>query len=621
MKRRTLIGVLCLTMTVLMGVCRLSPAASKKPEVPLTAQGEKLLATYAEMLASLKAEITASVPSVDEQKKAAFLAARAALARAKAKKAKEDLDTASRKKALESFEQAEKNVLNAARAILADVDKFLASDTLDARLVKCALLVHATPRGLARFSQQGKEQEALIATLLGDEALIKQIMEMGGAYGGKYGQAMQNYAAIRKASKRAQEGFFRRWALASSLEHPGGNIRKEGSTAAEVMVEMYLNYEKAYLDGKLDPAFDTYSDFEYRFIFPHRSSEDVTWMREMIRNYRPDHTVMKDYKWRYCRIVRTDVPYGPARRIPGSNLSHMQQILVVGGSCGPRAFVGKLSTAAFGIPTRGARQTGHAAMSHWTPDGSTTVFGAHWTFNRWRGRCGLDFVLETQARENPDEYMKVLRAQWVGDALGEAKVNANAYGIGGGLWNALAFYKKQAIVEDSKIAEVAPTGAELGESNVEAEAEKFPQIEIPEADRKITVGSDGVTTVPVAACILPKSTEKIRFMKSFSGGIQMHYNLIGKRPELLRYTIQAPAAGKYQLTVRVVTVTMDRSCLLRLNRRTMLDIALPYTCGMWKDTKGVTVALKEGRNTLDLTCKVPNKGLTVKHFTLTPVNE
>ena len=37
------------------------------------------------------------------------------------------------------------------------------------------------------------------------------------------------------------------------------------------------------------------------------------------------------------------------------------------------------------------------------------------------------------------------------------------YGTGGGLWHALAFYRKLAIVEDARIAELAPTGEELGE--------------------------------------------------------------------------------------------------------------------------------------------------------------
>ncbi len=626
MKRRRTIGVMCLMMLVLMGACRVTAAAGKEPEVPLTAQGEQLLATYTEMLDSLKVEITASAPVIDEKKKAAFIAAHAAVAGVPAPPNPNNLKNAPPRYAESNppYKEARADALIAARSILGDVDPFLTSDTLHAQLVKCALLAHATPRGLAAFAQQRKEHEALISELLADEALMKQIMEMGGAYEGKYGRSMQIYTAIQKASGRAKKGFFQRWALGVSLEHPDGNITKEGRTAAEVMVEMYLNYEKAYLDGQLDPAFDTYSDFEYRFIFPHRSSEDVTWMREMIRNYRPDHVVTKDHKWRYVRIVRTDVPYTsnvkrPVR--PELGLTKMQDFFLEGGICGPRAFVGKLSTASFGIPTRGARQTGHAAMSRWTPDGWTTVLGAHWAFNRWRGRCGLDFVLETQAREHPEDYMKVLRSQWLGDAFGESPVHGMNYGTGGGLCSALAFYRKLAIVEEAKVVELAPTGEELAESNVEATPETIVQVEMTEADKKIVVGEDGVITIPVAACSTPESTEKIRFMKSIDGGIQVHYNLAGIRPELLRYTIEVPAAGQYELTANVVTVTLNGSCLLRLNRRTMVDIAVPYTFGKWEDTKPVTIDLKEGRNTLQFTVRPPNKGLTIKAFKLTPVRK
>ena len=626
MKRRTMVGVLCLTVTVLMGVCRVTAAAGKEPEASLTARGEQLLAIYTDMLDSLRAEIAASAPVINEKKKAALLAAHAAVAGAAAPPNPNNLKNAPPRYAESNppYKEAQADALIVARSILGDVDPFLASDKLHAQLVKCALLAHATPRGLAAFAQQGEEHEALISELLADEALMKQIMEMGGAYEGKYGRSMQIYTAIQKASERAKEGFFQRWALGVSLEHPDGNIKKEGKTAAEVMVEMYLNYERAYLDGKLDPAFDTYSDFEYRFVFPHRSPEDVTWMREMIRNYRPDHIVTKDHKWRYVRIVRTDVPYTsnvkrPVR--PELGLTKMQDFFLEGGICGPRAFVGKLSTASFGIPTRGARQTGHAAMSRWTPHGWTTVLGAHWAFNRWRGRCGLDFVLETQAREHPEDYMKVLRLQWLGDAFGESPVHGMNYGTGGGLWNALAFYRKLAIVEDAKVVELAPTGEELAESNVEATPETIVQVEMTEADKRIVVGEDGVITIPVAACSTPESTEKIRFMKSIDGGIQVHYNLAGIRPELLRYTIEVPTAGQYELTANVVTVTLNGSCLLRLNRRTMVDIAVPYTCGKWEDTKPVTVDLKEGRNTLQFTVRPPNKGLTINAFKLTPVRK
>jgi hypothetical protein len=53
----------------------------------------------------------------------------------------------------------------------------------------------------------------------------------------------------------------------------------------------------------------------------------------------------------------------------------------------------------------------------------------------------------------------------------------------------------------------------------------------------------------------------------------------------------------------------------------MIDVALPYTCGMWKDSKAVTLELKEGRNTLEFTANPSNKGISIKQFTLKPVSK
>lgn len=648
MKSRSVVAAGCLAVMVLTGRCNGASAAGKQVEAPLTEQGEALQAKYAERLRALKAEIAAAVPAVDEGKRTAFLAAHAAVEAVPPQPNPNRLKNGPPRYAPSHrlYAVAQSNAWAAAEAILPDVDAFLASDRLDAQLATCALLAHATPRGLAEFAQQGAEQEALIEALIRDEALIRQIMACGGAYEGKYGEALRNYKAIQKASARSRDGFFQRWALASSLEHADRKPPDEGLTAAElgvapedlgespagkgrtpadVLAELYLNYEQAYLDGKLDPAFDRLSDFDYRFVLSEYSADDVTWMREMLRNYRPDHIVNPDYTWRYCRIVRTDVPYtgglsGRRPLRPDLHLSKFQDFFLEGGICGPRAFVGKLSTSAFGIPTRGARQTGHAAMSHWTPNGWTTVFGAHWTFNSWRGRCGLDFFLESQARREPEAYLKVLRAEWVGDALGEAKVNPMQYGIGGGLWHALAFYKKLAIVEAARIVALGPTGEELSESNVEAVTNAVAGIEMTEADRTIVFGADGVITIPAGACTSPENTEKIRFMRTIEGdGIQVHYGLGGGRPELLKYTVEAPAAGKYEFTMRVCTVTVDRKLLLRLNRRTLVDIPLPYTRGFWDDTEGLVIDLAQGRNTLMVTAETPNKGVSIRHIKLRPV--
>lgn len=55
--------------------------------------------------------------------------------------------------------------------------------------------------------------------------------------------------------------------------------------------------------------------------------------------------------------------------------------------------------------------------------------------------------------------------------------------------------------------------------------------------------------------------------------------------------------------------------LIGLHRRALLKTALPYTCGMWQDTKSVTVTLSEGRNSLDVACDVPSEGLAIESVT------
>ena len=603
-------------------------AAGSPAPLSLTPEGQKLEAHYSKMLADLKEEIKRLEPKVDEKKKAEFTKQLGALGNVppvtKIVMGKEVAVTHG--PGNPAFAERQKEVLTAARVVMKDIETFLVSEKEQAIMAKFALLTHATPNRLAGFAQKGEEEKAMIDKLLNDDKLVVQVMTMEGASGGNYGQAMRNYTAIQKATERSHDGFFQVWALAVSLQYTGETYVYPDVPAAESLVKYYLNYLKAYDDGILDPAFSKLggTGWDYRFVFPDSYAlEDIDWIRTVIRNYRPDHTRL-EYNWRYCRIVKTDIPYtgGVSRPVrPDLNLTSIQDCFLEGGICGPRAFVGQISGYAFGIPSRRAPSPGHAAMAHWTPDGWTTVLGPHFAFCNVDGRPGLEFLLMSQCHKEPEPYKQVLKCEWLGNALGEDGVTG--YGSGGGFWKLLAFYRKLALVEDATIEDIGATGEELAESNVATEAEKVPQVEIPEADRKITVAPSGVITVPAAACISPtENSEKIRFMKTIDGkGVQVHYSLGGGRPELIRYAVEVPAAGKYELALHVVTVTVDRSLTLRLNRRTMVDVALPYTCGTWKDSKPVTVELNEGRNTLEFTSKVPNKGVSIKYLTLTPAGK
>ena len=619
----------------------ISSARSKEPSVPLTAQGEALEKQYTAELDAIQKEVAAALPTVDAAKQKAFLAARAELDSLKAPGETADSKTRVSYEADKAL--AEENALAAGRAVLGEVSDLLGSDKLDAILMKAAILRHGTPRGLAEFAQQGEEEKALLDKLFADEALVKQILVSGRPNGGEYGEAMQVYRAILAASERAQEvgSIFQRLALGTALQQPWLKGREQGGSVPglvfadhktpEGQVARYLHYEKAFLAGELDPQFEGFNAWECRFITndPY-TNEELTWVREMLRNFRPDHIINPDQKWRYTRVVKSDLPYCSTRHDDSLGLPQ-QQALALGGICGRRAFFGRFVARAFGIPSRRSTQTGHAAMNRWTPDGWVNNFGGWWSVNRCGPQTGLDFYLDSQAREFEEDYIQVLRAQWIGDALGEEDVSLSQYGKGGGFWDGLAFYKKRAVVDaankeqaaaETELAKMTAEEARLlGESDeILGDDGAISLIEIHEEDRNIVRTPDGTITIPVAACSKPtNSTDKVVFMESWNDGVQVHYGRLGQRPELLRYDLELPAAGKYQLVGQVSTVSPDQDVILRINRRTLVDVKLPYTKGMWEQTEPVTIDLREGRNSLMLTCRAPNRGVSMKAFKLTPV--
>ena len=101
--------------------------------------------------------------------------------------------------------------------------------------------------------------------------------------------------------------------------------------------------------------------------------------------------------------------------------------------------------------------------------------------------------------------------------------------------------------------------------------------------------------------------------------MQLHYQRLGTRPEILRYTVQAPVAGKYEITAKIATVSVQQTVILRLNRRTLVNLTLPYTKGLWKQTDPEVIELREGGNSIMFTLRAPNRGVSIKEFQLKPM--
>ncbi|MGC8539908.1 MAG: hypothetical protein ACP5QA_04680 [Phycisphaerae bacterium] len=576
------------------------------------------MAQYSAILEKLRGKISQALPSVDPGLKHPFMRAY----RAESKFVKPPFLRS------HAYAQALSRCQSVAAPILSIVDPVLSSRHLDKWLVEASVIADATPRGLAAFAQKSKANEDLIRSMLADPALMKQMQMADGARNGNYGLTMQIYKAIRHASPLAKKGVFQRLALATALiQRPSMAGWDEHKFKA---VARYMNFQNAYLAKELDPVFPTLSVWEFRFVVNDPfSNREISWFRKMMMNYAPAYVL----SGHYIDIVHTDVGYIRSPRwgtFPGDMA---EQIVESGGECGPRAWYGRLAERAFGIPAWGVKQRGHAALTHWTRDGWVTRFSAGWDWIWWKGTSGINFYLESQARRYPADFMKVLRAQWIGSVLGEQKPDLWRLGTGG-FWFAVANSQERAIIASGKPADVTPTNARLAALYGPTLAQKLRQAHIAPSAMRVSVNNSGVITIPAVAFKNAsgprgKKVGLIIASKSFSGGMQLYYQIgqpSGNKHQPIEYVVDAPAAGRYELVAEVDSVKAPENMTVAVNHgKASVKLIVPWTAGMWQDTKPVEVTLAKGKNTLTF-----DKGksdaysakfiyaLSIKKFVLTP---
>lgn len=79
----------------------------------------------------------------------------------------------------------------------------------------------------------------------------------------------------------------------------------------------------------------SFSKLQRMAINSDAPNDELGWCRQSLMNYRPDIVLSSDPQWRYCQIVRTDVPY--QNPVWYKKKRSYDQILSGGGKCGPRA--------------------------------------------------------------------------------------------------------------------------------------------------------------------------------------------------------------------------------------------------------------------------------------------
>ena len=582
---------------------------------------------------------------------------------------------------------SEADVIERAGALLSreDVKAFFAlpdsldQGGLDADLILCAVLVEATPAGLANFTGQGKAQEETVDSLLANTPLMRDMLVAGGAAHGMYGEAATIYAKITASSTvlssasaasntapaspwddrtQTKEAVLHRTAVATAVEHavpvnhrftqsytpPWGPASDPADTVVDP-VARFMHYESAFLAGDLDPAFEVLTAFEMRqTVNADAVDVDLAWMRETMGIYTPDAIAMnysEGSEWRYAETVHHEVAYVHTH-CPQPNYTavcdgHYSMIPAKGGICGFRAFWGRISRKAFGIPTWGAKHTGHAAMTSWNPQGWVIMLaGADW--GQGSGfdtpvQSGLDFHLDAQARELRPTYQNFLRGSWVARARNETLVDrgwdcnyaghgaCSKFGVGG-LWNSLMLYQKKATVGAATTSGTVPIptrpiGPSAVPTKVDALLAKWNTAVPPP---KVTTAADGTITIPAAAFSAGAlTTAKVAIMKSYTEDSTqiMHYGGNAYDPSVadLVYQFTAETAGTYYLTANHSTWHTEQDLMLAVNGKKAGNVPVYLTLGYWNETQPVEVVLAEGTNTLTFT-RLSTTPTTFKDFTL-----
>ncbi len=526
----------------------------------------------------------------------------------------------------------------------------LGGSQLDGKLAQYMVINHASPSGLAQFAEKSPENEKLIEQLLSNEALMVQMLVADGPNKGRYGNAMKIYTDIQKASAKAKEGIFQRLALAVSLGHavPIAERGSKGSEEATFIdpVKRYLSYEKWYLDGELQPGFKDLSVWNLAMVVDGSDPDEIyAWGRQMLNNLRPDCIPRDGDTSVYVDVVNKEIAY-TSSMVKNDLPEHafMQNILSNGGICGRRAFFGRFILRAFGVPTTGRKQPGHATLAHWHPDGWETKLGGNWgagargfysSMSRTRSSgygADVNFLASTQAREDATAFMKVKRAQWIGTLVGE-KAKPGLITYHGKtkkkkksknepaptveepvFWNELALQEQKRI-----IAKLAP------ETSKSPSAASLASKE-PSATGKVTVDSKGVIIIPAAACSSPKESSRMEhkygrrdlivFVENKEGETLLHFSRYGTPKDSFEYTFDAPKGGTYQLVASVATPMPNHRLLASANGGADIEMKLPYTLGMWDETAPIEIELQAGKNVL--TFHGPAR-VTMKEFKLKPV--
>ena len=426
--------------------------------------------------------------------------------------------------------------------------------------------------------------------------------------------ALVIWKKIYDAEPDSQQGIYLKLAIAMAIAPPGRvNIGAGGATTAADPLVRFKYFKTAHQKKELAASFDKLDVWDLtKVVSSGASDDDLTWGREMVSTFRPDLRATE---------MMVDLTSSVWRRASPVPYSNMKTVLQGGGKCGPRSSFAVFINHAFGIPAIGVAQPAHACVAWRGVDGVWKVgYGKGWAASRLDGLTGPEFVEGSLARSRVAQFSQVEHLRWLANVLpSHAQTEA-----------VLAICQKIA-------QETSLTTVDLNASLKPEEADAEPGVEAAKAGAAVVKkdSSTNAQTGPIklvkgaihvdAASYVKQEGEtlwggpSIIVQDCATGGKQIHFPM-ALRYSWTEYTIDAPAAGKYQITMKAaaindgqyIEVGSDAFNAVRL-------VKIPMKHGLWVKTEPVEIKLVQGVQNIRISAP-SQRGVTVHSFDIKPVS-
>ncbi|MEI6603873.1 MAG: hypothetical protein WCP35_01090 [Verrucomicrobiota bacterium] len=497
----------------------------------------------------------------------------------------------------------------------------LKDPTVNAVLLQRQLISKVGADKLATFTNANPDNRWLLAWLLRNTEAMELCLEAATPTGLKAREEntwtlpIETLALWQKliaADPDAKDGIYLKLAIATALLPPGKvSIGAGGATTPADPLVRYQYFKQAYQNKELAASFDKLSVWDYtKVVSSGASDEDLTWGRNMINTYRPDLRASE---------MMVDLTSAVWRRNSPVPYSNMKTVLQGGGKCGPRSSFAVFICHAWGIPAIGVAQPAHACVAWRGIDGVWRVgYGKGWAASRLDGLTGPDFVEGSLARSRVAQFSQIEHLRWLAAALPSHEQTAAVLAIA------------------QKIAKATPaTTVDLNASLKPEEANADPGVEATKAGA--SGGKKDVSTTRPTGPIKPVkgvlhvsagAYTKQEGQAMFGGPsiiVQDCHTGGGKQvyfPQQLascwtEYTIEAPAAGKYELTMKVAAINDGQMLQVGSDAFNAVGLAkVPMTHGLWGTTPPTEVKLVQGVQNIRVTVLPGQRGVALHSFEL-----